>query len=67
MDPFVASEGRPHVMISIAQGFKSDQEALYRHELLSILAVMISQLKKPLLKKHKVIPVGGSCIFHTSS
>lgn len=41
-NPFEASDGHPRAMISIAQGFESDKEAFHRHELFSIMAVMVS-------------------------
>jgi hypothetical protein len=59
-DPFVARNGLPHVMVSLAIGYSPNDEALNRPELLTILAITISQLRNPDLKEYNVIPVRHS-------
>jgi hypothetical protein len=57
-DPFEArNKNLPHVMFLTANGLTALNESIYRSELLAILAVMITQLKKPSLQGHRVIPV----------
>lgn len=56
-DPHQARDGRPHVMMTLANGLKSHKDCLYRPEILLVLAVMISRFRKESPKDHKIIPV----------
>lgn len=55
-------EGYPHVMFTMARGFQGDDKLL-RGEVLAIVAAMLTRLKIPSLRSHKIIPVSTMPCF----
>ncbi|QKX54093.1 uncharacterized protein TRUGW13939_01176 [Talaromyces rugulosus] len=58
-NPFVSVKSKelPHVMCTLSNGLASRDEALFRSEFMTILAIMITQLRKPPPPDTIVIPV----------
>ncbi|KAL5341040.1 hypothetical protein BJX70DRAFT_396098 [Aspergillus crustosus] len=55
-------DDKPHVMFTAVQ-HGPHNEALLRTELLAIMGVMLTRLKLPALREHKVIPVNAVSFF----